>query len=87
MQDQAFTHENELLAMAPLNGDEDTKLFKKQSVHITGAGDVQWDFTLHDGRDWHFRESMHNLRSDGPLRAFKQYIRDHLTHITEAHSG
>ncbi|MEV9348659.1 hypothetical protein AB0175_26655 [Klebsiella pneumoniae] len=42
MQEQHFSHENELLAMALLNADGDNQLFKKQRVHLTDAGYVQW---------------------------------------------
>lgn len=82
MQDQAFTHENELLAMAPLNADGDQDFFKNQNVHLTGAGYLQWDFILHDGRDWHFAQPIFNLKSDARLREFKQFIRDELRAIT-----
>lgn len=42
MSEQRFTHENEILAMAPLNSEKDSKLFAKQSVRLTPAGDIQW---------------------------------------------
>ncbi|EBF0275043.1 hypothetical protein DB992_12520 [Salmonella enterica] len=87
MQEQHFSHENELLAMAPLNGEEDHKLFKKQSVRLTGDGYVQWDFILHDGQDWHFRQEIFHLRSDDRLREFKQVIRDELMGIVEGRIG
>lgn len=75
MQEQHFSHENELLAMAPLNADDDHQLFKKQLVHLTGSGYVQWDFILHDGREWHFREKIFHLKSENQLKEFKQFIR------------
>ncbi|CAH6091312.1 hypothetical protein ACMFAW_07795 [Citrobacter koseri] len=83
MQDLVFTHENELLAMAPLNADDDHKLFKKQHVHHTGAGHVQWDFILHDGIDWHFRQESFHIRTEFQLREFKQFIRDELRQIID----
>ncbi|WP_200778908.1 hypothetical protein [Klebsiella pneumoniae] len=81
MQEQHFSHENELLAMAPLNADGDNQLFKKQRVHLTDAGYVQWDFILHDGRDWHFRQEKFHLRTEFQLREFKQVVRDELRQI------
>jgi hypothetical protein len=83
MSEQRFTHENEIIAMAPLNADEDSNLFAKQSVHLTAAGDVQWDFILHDGRDWHFRQETSHLLSDARLSEFKQFIRDTLMGVIE----
>lgn len=83
MCDQKFNHENELLAIAPLNGEGDSKLFKEQRVKLTGAGSVQWDFILHDGADWHFSERMINLKSDASLGEFKQFIRYELKCIIE----
>ncbi|MGM8447308.1 hypothetical protein ACS6GG_04275 [Enterobacter bugandensis] len=85
MQDQTFSHENELLAMAPLNAEDDHKLFKKQHVHLT-EGHVQWDFILHDGRDWHFRQEKFHLRTEFQLREFKQVVRDELQRIIEGQS-
>lgn len=81
MQEQHFSHENELLAMAPLNADGDNQLFKKQRVHLTGAGYVQWDFILPDGIDWHFHLESIYLRSDIQLKEFKEFIRDELRQI------
>ncbi len=85
MQEQNFSHENELLAMAPLNADGDNQLFKKQRVHLT-EGHVQWDFILHDGRDWHFRQEKFHLRTEFQLREFKQVVRDELQRIIEGQS-
>ncbi|MFW2594472.1 hypothetical protein ACN5FX_10480 [Klebsiella pneumoniae] len=93
MQEQHFSHENELLAMAPLNADGDNQLFKKQRVHLTDAGYVQWDFILPDagyvqwdfilpdGIDWHFHQESIYLRSDIQLKEFKEFIRDELRQI------
>jgi len=81
MQEQRFSHENELLAMAPLNADGDHLLFKKQSVHLNGAGYVQWDFILHDGIDWHFAQIATLLSSEDKLNEFKEYIRHDLKRI------
>lgn len=81
MQEQHFSHENELLAMAPLNADDDHQLFKKQHVHLTGSGYVQWDFILHDGIDWHFTQEAFHLRTEFQLGEFKQFIRDELRKI------
>lgn len=81
MQEQHFSHENELLAMAPLNADGDNQLFKKQSVHLTGSGYVQWDFILHDGIDWHFTQESIHLRNDIQLNEFKEFIREELRQI------
>lgn len=75
MQDQIFTHENELLAMAPLSAEDDHSLFKKQQVQISVAGYIQWDFLLHDGREWHFREKIFHLKSENQLKEFQQFIR------------
>lgn len=81
MQEQHFSHENELLAMAPLNADGDQKLFTKQRVHLTGAGYVQWDFILIDGIDWNFTQESIYLRSNLQLKEFKEFIRDELRQI------
>jgi hypothetical protein len=75
MTSQKFSHENELLASAPLNGEGDHTLFAKQTVHMINPGELQWDFILHDGRDWHFRQEVFHLRDDGRLCEFKDYIR------------
>lgn len=82
MQDQTFSHENELLAMASLNAEDDRELFKKQHVHLT-EGHVQWDFILHDGRDCHFRQKKFHLRTEFQLREFKQVVRDELQRTIE----
>lgn len=83
MQEQHFSHENELLAMAPLNDDNDHQLFKKQSVHLNGAGYVQWDFILHDGVDWHFAQIATLLSSEDKLNEFKEYIRQYLKRMID----
>ncbi|MCU6683310.1 hypothetical protein M8320_15055 [Leclercia sp. H6W5] len=84
MQDQTFSHENELLAMASLNAEDDRELFKKQLVHLTEAGRyMQWDFILHDGREWHFRQETFHLRTEFQLREFKQVVRDELQRTIE----
>lgn len=83
MQDHFFTHINELLAMAPLNADDDRNLFKSQQVQLNGQGLVQWDFILHDGVDWHFTQNVPMLSSEEQLKAFKEYIRQHLKRIIE----
>ena len=75
MTEQVFTHENELLAMAPLNAEGDDELFTKQNVRLIGKHEVQWDFILHDGKDWHFRQEIFHLLDKGRLREFKEYIR------------
>jgi len=74
MKPQAFTHENEVLAMAPLR-EEDESLFSKQIVRLIGNGEIQWDFILPDGKDWHFRQQLLHLSDDARLGAFKNYIR------------
>lgn len=86
MQDHFFTHINELLAMAPLNADDDRILFKSQLVDLNGRGLVQWDFILHDGTDWHFTQDAPMLSSEEQLKAFKEYIRQHLKRIIEQRS-
>ncbi|ELC6383093.1 hypothetical protein Q8V88_004689 [Enterobacter hormaechei] len=83
MQEQHFSHENELLAMAPLNAEGDNQLFIKQRVHLTGAGYVQWDFILPGGIDWHFTLESINLRTDLQLREFKKFIRYELRKIID----
>lgn len=74
MKPQEFSHENEVLAMAPL-GEEDESLFSKQVVSLIGSGEIQWDFILPDGKDWHFRQNIRQLSDDARLGAFKDYIR------------
>jgi len=75
MDSQRFSHENELLAMAPLNANEDHALFAKQNIHLTEDGDVQWDFILSNGKDWHFRQKAFHLSDEARLNEFKHYIR------------
>ncbi|MCM7687629.1 hypothetical protein M8S61_08235 [Enterobacter asburiae] len=86
MQEQHFSHVNELLAMAPLNADGDRQLFKSQQVQLNVQGLVQWDFILHDGADWHFTQNAPMLSSEEQLKAFKEYIRQHLKRIIEQRS-
>ncbi|EEG1526753.1 hypothetical protein GWV33_08060 [Salmonella enterica] len=76
MKAQVFTHENEVLAMAPL-GEADRNLFSKQSVQLieNGLNEVQWDFILPCGKDWHFRQKVSLLSDESKLSAFKDYIR------------
>lgn len=76
MKAQLFTHENEVLAMAPL-GEVDRNLFSKQSVQLieNGLNEIQWDFILPNGRDWHFRQKVGLLNDESKLSAFKDYIR------------
>lgn len=83
MQEQNFSHESELLAMAPLNDEGDKQLFIKQCVHLTGGGYVQWDFILPDGIDWHFRQEAFHLRTEFQLSEFKQVIRDELKRVID----
>jgi hypothetical protein len=65
-----FTHENEVLALAPL-GEGDRSLFSKQSVYLIDKGlaensEVQWDFVLPSGKDWHFRQKLaYSLMNQG----------------------
>lgn len=76
MKAQLFTHENEVLAMAPL-GEDDRNLFSTQSVQVieNGLNEIQWDFILPNGRDWHFRQKVSLLSDESKLSAFKDYIR------------
>lgn len=79
MQDQPSTRENEVLAKAPL-GEGDRSLFSKQSVHLIDneldeAREVQWDFVLPCGKDYHFRQKVSLLSEEPRLNAFKDYIR------------
>lgn len=83
MQEQHFSHVNELLAMAPFNADGDRHLFKSQLVQLNGRGLVQWDFILHDGADWHFTQNAPMLSSEEKLEAFKECIRQDLKIIIE----
>lgn len=69
--------------MAPLNADGDRQLFKSQQVQLNVQGLVQWDFILHDGADWHFTQNAPMLSSEEQLKAFKEYIRQHLKRIIE----
>lgn len=86
MKEHYFSHKNELLLMAPLNKDGDHQLFKTQRVHLTESWSVQWDFILHDGIDLHFAENVSMLSSEEKLKAFKEYIRQHLKRIIEQRS-
>lgn len=78
MQDHFFTHINELLAMAPLNADDDSNIFKSQRVKLNGQGLIQWDFILHDGYDWHVTQDAPMICSEEKLKEFKECIRQHL---------
>lgn len=82
MRSQRFTHENEVLAMAPLSG-EDKKLFLTQSVYLVAGGEIQWDFVLNDGKDHHFRQQLHHLLNDVQLSSFKYYIRNVLLSLQQ----
>ncbi|WP_202809820.1 hypothetical protein [Serratia fonticola] len=75
MVSQRFTHENEVIAMAPLKASGDEKLFKDQRVSINGRGELQYDFILHNGNDWHFTKDLLHIEHDGILEAFKGYVR------------
>lgn len=75
MGSQKFTHENEVMAAAPLSKDEDGELFAKQDVWLSPSKEVRWDFVLHNGMDWHFAQKLVHLPDDLSLRAFKEYIR------------
>lgn len=83
MQEQHFSHVNELLAMAPLNADGDRHLFKSQLVQLNEQGLVQWDFILNDDADWHFTQNVPMLSSEEKLKAFKECIRQKLKRIIE----
>ncbi|EPG2851685.1 hypothetical protein OEE91_003039 [Citrobacter freundii] len=79
MADQPFTNENEILKKAQL-GEGDRSLFSKQSVHLIDNDldedrEVQWDFILPCGKDWHFRQKVSLLGEESRLNAFKDYIR------------
>ncbi|EIJ9842370.1 hypothetical protein LJS05_001898 [Salmonella enterica] len=79
MADQPFTNENEVLQKAQL-GEGDRSLFSKQSVHLIDNDldedrEVQWDFILPCGKDWHFRQKVSLLGEESRLNAFKDYIR------------
>ncbi|MDT3755067.1 hypothetical protein ROT99_22330 [Citrobacter freundii complex sp. 2023EL-00966] len=79
MADQPFTNENEILQKAQL-GEGDRSLFSKQSVHLIDNDldedrEVQWDFILPCGKDWHFRQKVSLLGEESRLNAFKDYIR------------
>ncbi|WP_368770712.1 hypothetical protein [Enterobacter cloacae] len=71
--------DNELLVNAKL-GEGDRSLFSKQSVHLIDNDlaedrEVQWDFILPCGKDWHFRQKFSLLSDESRLNAFKEYIR------------
>lgn len=83
MINQRFTHDNEVIALAPLKTPGDEKLFKEQSVSINGRGELQFDFILHNGKDWHFTKELSHIEHDGILSAFKGYIR----HVLKEESG
>ncbi len=82
MEPQIFTHENEVLAMAPLS-DEDEKLFLTQSVYLVAGGEIQWNFVLNDGKTHHFRQQLHHLLNDAQLSSFKCYIRNVLQSLQQ----
>jgi len=42
---------------------------------LIGNGEIQWDFILPDGKDWHVRQNLLQLSDDARLGAFKDYIR------------
>ncbi|EOV6093000.1 hypothetical protein ACN98T_004356 [Klebsiella aerogenes] len=79
MTTQPFTHVNEVLAFAPLEEGE-RSLFSKQNVYLIGNelvenSEIQWDFVLPCGKDWHFRQKVSLLSDESRLSAFKDYIR------------
>ena len=82
MEPQRFTHENEVLAMAPLSS-EDEKLFLTQSVYLVAGGEIQWDFVLNDGKDHHFRQQLIHLLNDAQLSSFKRYMRNVLLSLQQ----
>lgn len=75
MVSQRFTRENEVIAIAPLKASGDETLFKEQRVSINGSGELQYDFILHNGNDWHFTKDLSHIEHDGVLEALKCYIR------------
>lgn len=83
MGSQKFSHPNELLAMAALDAAEDFELFSKQHVQLIGDGEVQWDFNLHNGKEWHFRQQYFHLQDEVRLKQFKENIR----HVLRKESG
>lgn len=83
MDTQTFNHPNELLALAPLNADGDHLLFVEQNFRVLGVDLVQWDFVLHNGKDWHFRQKFMHLREAARLGACKDAIRQALKNESE----
>jgi hypothetical protein len=81
MDSQKFAHENELLALARLDSEEDLQLFKAQQVNLVGEGNVQWDFILHNGADFHFRQPFFSLMHYGAQKACKNEIRARLKNL------
>lgn len=75
MSNQKITHENELLAMAPLNGIDDKNLFKNQRVYLVDGMQIRWDFILHNEIDYHFQQKFSHLKDESQLKEFKEFIR------------
>ncbi|EPS1205499.1 TPA: hypothetical protein ACKP07_004975 [Serratia marcescens] len=76
MDSQAFTHENEVIAFAPI--EDDGRLFAKQDVWLSPNGEVRWDFIMHNGKDWHFAQKLIYLSNGAMLSAFKYGIKKKL---------
>jgi hypothetical protein len=74
MDSKGFMNDHELLALAPLTGVGDSDLFSKQKVSLLDDGEIQWDFTLHNGNNMHFRNKLIHLQ-EGALSKYKEYIR------------
>jgi len=69
---QRFTHANEVIAMAPLS--DDGSLFRKQQVSINHSSELQYDFMLLNGNEFHFIRDLALLRDDAELSEFKELI-------------
>lgn len=83
---QRFTHDNEVLHFAVFHDDAVLNMIDKQAVCIVNGykkTQIQWDFILKNGIDWHFVRDIESVMSDGALAAAKNSIRAEL----EKHVG
>lgn len=78
MKSQPFTHDNEILAFAPIGNDQNGSLFREQSVWVSPENEMRWDFILHNGKDWHFAEKMRHISDERMLSHFKVLITETL---------
>ncbi|MGM0935894.1 MAG: hypothetical protein ACQEWL_04655 [Pseudomonadota bacterium] len=77
-----FANVDELLAHSSLSDESDAKLFVTQSVQVIDNLAIRWNFTIENGKDIHFQESLSYLINSDVLESFKRnHIRKTLAEI------